>query len=264
MKVVKILLPDIVKKQVDDSHYYWVNGEYYPGVTTILEEAAPVAYQLKQYYIKNSAEEIQRKSEQALATGSHVHDAIARLLQGEKVSLNEEFKNTREKKMVMSFHNWFHDVQPMDYVAEHAIASVSMKFAGTLDFGGWLNSEGVAKCLTDDRKFEFKKPHEFWIIDFKTSAGVYFNYKLQVMAYKKAYEEMYHQKVDHVGVLRVGTKNKEWFEFVEVKESEVNFEDFQKIYDLYLKMHGGKIPDPPKIDVFPDTLQIVDKTGGEK
>ena len=41
---------EIVRKEIDDSHYYFVDGEFYPGVTSILEEAAPVPYALKQWF----------------------------------------------------------------------------------------------------------------------------------------------------------------------------------------------------------------------
>ncbi len=263
----QLVLPQIVRKEVDDAHFYFVNGEYFPGVTTILDEAAPVAFQLKQYFIQNSADEIRKKSEESLGLGSRVHDESERLLMGEEINMNEyttpfgTVKRTRkEKRMLMGFHNWFHAIKPTNYIVEHSIASVSLKVAGTLDFAGWVTMENAKNALTSKFMVDSYDPkkQEFWLIDYKTSAGIYFNYKLQIMAYKKLYEEMYQRKVDHVGILRLGTKHDCMFEFEEVLEKEVDFNDFKKVFDLYLKLHGGKIPEPPVIEVFPDTLKLVD------
>ena len=53
MKLVKKI--KIVRREIDDSHYYWVDGEFNPGVTSILDEAGPVAYRLKQFFLRKSA-----------------------------------------------------------------------------------------------------------------------------------------------------------------------------------------------------------------
>jgi len=263
--------PTIVRKEVDDSHYYWVNDHYAPGVTTILEQAAPVASQLKDYFIKNSVEEISRKSRESLELGSRVHDVATHLLQGDEINLENYETNLgvsyprsfREKKMISSFYNWFVDIDPTNYLSEHTVASLDPLYAGTVDFSGWLNSKKVGDFLTGAKAHKFKaiKEEEFWIVDWKTSAGIYFNYKLQLKAYQKAYEEMYGKKVDHVAIVRLGTKNKRGYEFEEVRDEDVNFEDFKRIYDTFLKINGGKIPDPPIVDVFPKTLKI--KTEGK-
>lgn len=260
-------LPSIVKKEIDDSHFYFVNGEYYPGVTTILEEAAPVGPELKQYFIKNSQEEIKKKSEESLEIGSSAHEAIAHLLMGEEIDLNEVTlpngkvvkRSIKEKKSIIGFSNWFTIVKPTNYLTEHTVASVSMKYAGTLDFAGWLPSENITKALTDKSAKNFKavKEEDFWIIDWKTSAGIYYNYQLQGMAYKKAYEEMYGIHVDHVGIVRVGTNHSNKYEFVEVTPDQAEFVDFENVYKTYLKLHGGKIPQPPTMDVYPSKLKIV-------
>lgn len=252
----KILSPEIVKKEIDDSHYYWVDGEYYPGVTSIIEEGAPTGWQLKQFFIRNSADEIRRKQEESLEFGSSIHAAIERLLAGEQVDLVNDFRSSRGKKTLMSFHDWFHLVSPKDFESELVVASKEMKYAGTLDFAGYINQQKANEVLGIK---ESEDKDEFWIVDFKTSKDVYLGYKLQVMAYKKAYEEMFGKKVDRVGILRVGTETKKGYQFVEVKEDEVSIEDFKRVYKIYLLANDGKIPQPPMIDVYPDKLQLIKK-----
>lgn len=262
---VKKDLSKIVRKEVDDSHYYWVNDHYAPGVTTILEQAAPVAPQLKKYFIENSVEEISRKSKDSLDRGSRVHADAESLFLGKEVNLEtyinhgvEYPRSYAEKKMVASVNNWYDDVSPSRFKLEQVLASLDPLYAGTADFSGWLNSQKVAEALNESsaKKFKFEKEEELWLVDYKTSAGIYFNYKLQVKAYQKAYEEMYGVKIDHVGVLRLGTRHARWYEFEEVRDEDISFEDFKRIYDTYLKINGGKIPTPPEVLKFPGVLKI--------
>ncbi len=266
----KKVQPQIIRREVDDNHYYFIDGEYCPGVTTILDQAAPMAPQLKQYFIKNSQEEIQRRSDESLTFGSRIHDAIEKLLNGEELNLKDDYKTQKAKQYIMSFHDWFHAVSPSEYVSEEVIASLKYKYAGTLDFAGLISTDRLEGALTGDslkrekkRKDVPSKP-ELWIVDFKTSAGIYYNYKLQVMAYKQAYEELNNRHVDHVGIVRLGTKSKKGYEFEEITEDECNFEDFERIYKIYLRLHNGRIPQPPKMDVYPEKLRIVERSkGGE-
>jgi hypothetical protein len=230
----------IVKKEIDDSHYYWIDGEFVPGVTTILDEAAPVAFGIRNFWISNTAEESSKKSNEAKEFGSLIHDAIERLLNGEELNLTSpEYNFTKVKKHLMSFHNWFHEFNPdIDSIqSEQIVGSKEYKYAGTLDLA----------CTKDG---------ELWIIDFKTSAGIYPNYERQVSAYKHAYEEMFGVKVAHTAILRTGTNHKSKYEF---KETDRDFESFLTIYKTYVEENGGKIPEPPEVDAYPDTLKIIEK-----
>ena len=239
---------NIVRKEIDDTHYYWVNGEFFPGVTRILDEAAPMPYALKQYFLRSTPESAEKKLQITGDFGSLIHATIERLLLGEEINLEEEFPATKAKKHLCSFVAWFDDFKPdVDTIqTEHTIASLTHKYAGTLDLA----------C---------RKNGEFWIIDFKTGSGIYHNHELQIAAYKQAYEEMYGVKVDHTAIMRTGSRHKKGFEFKEIKRS---FKHFKAVYDSYLNLHDGKIPEPPKINVYPEKLQIIKKLkaikGGEE
>ena len=231
---------EIVKKEIDDTHYYWIDGEFVPGVTSILDQAGPVEYGLRQFWMQNTQAEASKKSNDAMEFGSLVHDAIERLLNGEELDLTSpEYNFTKFKKHIMSFHNWFHTFNPdlTSIQSEQVIGSKKFKYAGTLDL----------VCLKDG---------EFWLIDFKTSAGIYPNYQRQLVAYKTAYEEMYGDKIAHMAILRTGTAHKIGYEF---KEIDTPFQNFLNVYNTYIQDNGGKIPDPPEIDVYPEKLKIIEK-----
>lgn len=227
-------LPNIVKKELDDSHYYFVNGEFFPGVTTILDEACPTPYGLKQFFLNNTAESAEEIKTTTGEFGSKLHNAYEQLLNGVELNLKDDYPKLKEKKHLISFYDWYREFQPENTQTEQTVASLTYKYAGTLDLF----------C---------KKNGETWIIDFKTSNGIYWSHELQLTAYKQAYEEMHGIKIDHVAILRTGTKHKSGFEF---KEIEREFKSFLNTYNTYLDLHDGKIPEPPLIDIYPDTMKL--------
>jgi hypothetical protein len=225
---------DIVRKEIDSSHYYFVEGQYFPGVTSVLDQACPKGEQLLNWMKSNSQEEIERISEESMAFGSKLHDAYERLLNGEELNLADDYKNTKAKRHLVSFYNWFQSTKPTMLETEQTVASLTYKYAGTLDLACQINGE-------------------LWIIDFKTGSGIYFSHELQLAAYKQAYEEMHGVKVKHVGILRTGSKHKSGYEFKEIVRP---FDEFLNVYNLYLALHDGKIPQPPLVNAYPDTIKL--------
>lgn len=224
----------IVKREVDGTHYYFVDGSFYPSVTKILEEAGPVPNALKNWFKTTAPDEINDKSAKSLEFGSKMHDAYARLLQGEELNLDEDYPATREKKHIVSLVEWYREFNPEVIDVELVVASVKKSYAGTLDL----------VCKIQDK---------LWIIDFKTSAGIYDSYFWQVEAYRNAYHEMTGVFPDFCGIVRTGTLHKSHFEF---KQSTKNIEGFMRIYDTYLDMNGGKIPQPQDVDVYPSKISL--------
>lgn len=229
---------DIIRKEIDGSHYYWVDGEYYPGVTSIIEAGAPTPYALKKWFKETTLEEQDEKSKTSLAFGSLIHDVAQKLLSGVEINLETDYPQLRAKKHIVALANWLNDVKPTIIDTEQTVASKKYKYAGTLD----------ALVKIGGKTF---------IVDFKTSAGIYESYHLQLSAYKQAVEEMGLAKDVGTMIVRTGTKHKRWYEAV---ETEATIEDFQRIYDTYLWLNKGKIPEPPNMDVYPTVLSY---TGSE-
>jgi hypothetical protein len=226
---------EIVRREQDGTHYYYINDAFYPSVTRILDEAAPMPYSLRNWLATNTPEQQEEVKNVSLGLGSKMHDAYERLLSGAELNLDKDYPTTKEKKHIMSFVQWFHDTAPQTICTEEAVASLQYKFAGTLDYACKIGGE-------------------LWIIDFKTSAGIYYNYELQVAAYRQAYEEMYGVKVAHVGIVRTNTRHKCGYEFKEIIRP---FQEFKNVYDTYVAMNGGKIPEPPLVDAYPQTVKLV-------
>lgn len=224
----------IVKKEVDNTHYYFVNDEWFPGVTSILDEAAPMPFGLRSFLLNNTPESAQEIKDMTAGLGSKLHDAYEKLLNGVELNLGADYKTTKEKKHLVSFWQWYKDVKPTEMKTEHTIASLKYKIAGTLDLKCKINGKNV-------------------IVDFKTGANIYWSHGLQLAAYKELYQEMTGETIDEIYVLRTGSRHKSGYEFKLITET---FDAFLNVYNTYLKLHGGKIPEPPLIDVYPELLKL--------
>lgn len=235
----------VVRKEIDDSHFYWIDDEFVPATTEILGVAGPVEYGLRSFWQNNSASDANTIVEQAKEFGSLVHNSIERLLLGDTINLEAlsstmPFYKKDFKKHMMSFYDWFHAFKPdlNSIKTEQVVGSKKYKFGGTVDL----------YC---------KKDGKAWIIDFKTSSGIYLSHKMQLAAYKIAYEEYTGKKIDKVAILRTGSRHKAGYEFKEIEE---NHKDaFLNIYQVYLAMNNGKIPQPPEVVVYPEELSLYEK-----
>lgn len=258
-KSFKLNVGELIRFETETSHYYFLDDVYLPGVSTILQEASPTPYGLKIFWQNNTKEEADTIFETAGDFGSRMHEAFALLLQGEELDLLNLYPTIKEKKTLLSFVDWFTANKPTEFQSEQSLASKEYQYAGTLDFVGMINGKR-------------------WLIDFKTSNAIHMSHQLQVLAYKQAYEESYGVIIDAVGIARFGTTHKgngepkegkmreigKGWEFKEV--TDYTIKDFMNLYQTYLMLHKGVIPQPKEIMVYPTKLKLLEsleKTGGE-
>lgn len=251
-KIYKLNVGELIRFETDISHYYFLDEQFLPGVSTILSEASPTPYGLKAFWQNNTKEEADAIFNSAGDFGSKMHDAFERLLLAQELNMLIDYPSMREKKCLTSFKDWFSYYKPTEFESEQPIASAKYKYAGTLDFVGVINGER-------------------WLIDFKTSNAIHYSHQLQVLAYKQAYEESYGVKIDRVGIVRLGTTHKGNGEPKDGKIKEVGkgwefreltkytIDDFMNIYKTYLSLHNGVIPEPSEIVVYPETLKLLDE-----
>ena len=252
-KLFKLKVGELIFYETDIDHYYWLNGEFMPSVSSILSEASPTPYGLRLFWQNNTKDEADKIFETAGDFGSKIHGALEKLLKGEVLDLLKDYPTEKEKSTLMSFINWFKYFKPTSYESEQSIASAKYKYAGTLDFVGMINGER-------------------WLIDFKTSNAIHMSHQLQVLAYKQAYEESTGIKIDRLGILRLGTTHKgngepkdgklketgkNW-EFKEVKDFTID--NFMQFYSIYKNiLHGGEIPEPKEIIIYPAKLALLEE-----
>lgn len=234
--------PVIVKKEVDDEHFYFVNDKFTPGVTTILHETMPTPYALRHWIGEVGNEKAEAKLEKAGDRGTLIHDTCEKLMNGIEINLKELFPKQSDQKVIVGFVNWFNEYKPEFEISdiERVVAS-KLGFAGTLDL----------YCLID------KKPV---IVDFKSSGGIYDSHKLQITAYQQAFEEMTGVKTSRM-ILHLNPRVKSGYSVygedkMVIKKKPITTDDFMSVFNLYKVLNGGEIPEPNLVDIYPDTIKL--------
>ncbi len=237
--------------------HYWIKNKkiFVPAVNHIIRVGYPKGERFYNYLLNATPDIAERKLLTAGEEGARTHDAIRDLISGEKVTLHSRYfheiteryepLSIEEWYNIEAFSNWVQKYQPEVIVHEHSLWSDVYKYAGTLDFiGTILVPEG-------DKIF----PKEIWntriliLLDWKTSAGIWDDYELQVAAYRKAALESLSSKLPlsipeysklWTGIVRLGTNHKSGYEMKvwNEDESEANFKLFCNVLQIYKKKTG--------------------------
>ena len=196
----------------EKKHYYSVEGEYAPSVTTILDSIAKpalipwAANEGAKFFISHIHDNMKvedmakgirsayrTSSGSALNIGMEVHkwceEAILWKLGKGEAPLTPE--RTESKNAINAFREWtkVNDVEWL--TVEEKVYHRGHKYAGTVDATAVINGE-------------------YCVIDFKTSGAIYSAYHLQCAAYAKAIEDMRGKEVDKAYVLRFDKKTGEF------------------------------------------------------
>lgn len=233
--------------ETDAGHFYKIVNsdnddiQYLPSSTTILK-CFPNP-QLDFWLENTSPEEIRKKQDEGKTQGSKVHNLIELLILGEKVlgsgTTDEQIKKLnildkklanylkepltkREEEALVGAENFWEIYKPIVSGSELMVYEGKHRFAGTMDFIGYLY----------DKK---TKKYDLWIVDYKISKALSRGYDLQLASYWKAFEYTYHRKLPKIrlGILQLG-KNKCNYSFKEIKDKRDAWSLFlttKKIYD---------------------------------
>lgn len=162
--------------------------------------------------------------------GSKVHQGVARLVAGGTVRMEDCFENTRtgqseslspdEYGCLMSFCDWFKEVNPEILDSEYAVWNERYRYAGTVDL-----KVRIGKAI--------------WLIDLKTSPQVWPTFEIQISAYKHADPAL--PKSARLAILQLGYKKnkfKKW-KFTPIADQFPLFLAARKIWE---KEMAGVVP----------------------
>lgn len=178
--------------------------QFVPSVTWIAEHY-PKGIGFYKWLAQTGWDEAQALKEAAGDKGSKVHAAIAALLAGQTVKMDDLLINPStgqpepltldEYQAAMSFAAWHQAVRP-ELVAQDVVI--------------WNDIDGYAGTV--DAVFRFA--NALWVVDFKTSKAIYASHRMQVSAYRQAVPEWTEAKL---GILQLGyARNRDGYKFTEV------------------------------------------------
>ena len=227
----------VVNLEFDEkAHYYRVDGEYVPSVTTVLDniaiKALPqwAASEGAKWYLANHESDIapedmakgirgafRKKSREALDIGTLVHEYAEKAIlwkigstESDSLTLKdvpEMPDNEIAVKCINAFRGWVRENDVEWLKAEQKLYNRKYKYAGTVDAIANINGE-------------------FCVIDFNTSGAIYDKYYLQCAAYAECVEDMWGKDVDSYWVLRFDKKTGKF----EAGKSTDSVEDFSGFY----------------------------------
>lgn len=175
----------------DGRFYFDDDGQYYPSVTTILE-AYPKPFALLQW-MKDVGKEADALRDAAGQRGSTVHALTELYDKGEEVSLlgltGAPMYSLQEWAMFERYVDFSQRHQPTHHYIEQTIVCPAMQTAGTID----------RICEINGRNY---------IMDIKTSNGIYNSYWLQIAAYRAMVRINMNVKVDGVAILWLNAKTR--------------------------------------------------------
>lgn len=195
-------------------HMYYVDGKRKTGVTTyigIVDKSRPLIFWATELYrdfllenLKAIDEELvyrgcelhSEKKEDAAAIGDEAHRWIEKYLKGDSPDMPER----KEAQIaVNSFLEWSEKENLKFVSVERVVYSKKHDYIGTFDI-------------------EAKKGNKRYLIDIKTSNGIYNTYYMQTAAYVKADEEESGKKYDGRYIVRLAKETeKEYNERIEKK-----------------------------------------------
>lgn len=190
----------IVRRNYGKGHSYFVDGEKYDGVTTILSKGLPkpalVYWSAKSVaeYVADNLEQVGAMAgmgrgsivaalkevpwtarDKAAAKGTEVHDLAEKLTRGDKVDVPEEIAGYVEA-CVAFLDEW----KVSEVIVERPVANRRWKYAGTVDLVAEVQPPGGIR------------PAGTAVIDWKTGAsGIFPEVCLQLAAY--AHAQVYEQ-----------------------------------------------------------------------
>ena len=225
---------------VDGRFYHDEDGNYFPSATTLLE-AYPKPFALIQWMkeVGSKADEIR---DNAGRRGSTVHQLTEDYDRGMECTLLDE--NNRPKYSLEEWNMFERYVEfsvnhkPVHAMIEQTFVSKHLKFAGTLD----------RICTIDGKTY---------VLDIKTSNGIYNSYWLQLAAYKELYNHSVKQSdnmpdIDGVAILWLNAKTRTYgkngviqgpgWQMVTKDETSDDWSLFQAVQQLWNAEHENDKP----------------------
>lgn len=180
---------------VDGRFYTDEDGNYFPSATTLLE-AYPKPYALIQWMkdVGNKSDEIR---DAAGKRGSIVHQLTEEYDQGLECTLLDEYGKPKysleEWSMFERYVEFSQNHKPEHHLIEQTFINSQLGFAGTID----------RICTIDGKTY---------VLDIKTSNGIYNSYWLQLAAYRELYnasvKDSNMPKIDAVAILWLNAKTR--------------------------------------------------------
>ena len=174
---IPIILPEIKTAHYDNKHFYEINGDKFPSITTILHSFENKGIEIWKARTPNWKD----ITDESMKIGTWLHKIIEKYLKNEKLMDDDS---------LYLFDNLKPELDKINQIQaqETRLYHKDLKIAGQVDCIAEYDGE---KCIIDFKNSR-KPKREQWIND----------YKVQVTAYSKMFEYCTNQKID-LGIILI-------------------------------------------------------------
>jgi len=222
---------------------------YYPSVTTITDVYPKGFGYIK--WLKDLGSNSDQVLKEAGEQGTLIHDAIGSFFHGKEITWADDNGNAKynmeQWNMLMRFYEFYKTYKPNPIAIEYSMVDGELGFGGTLDFVGIINNQ-------------------VWLIDWKSSNGVYRSYELQISAYVTMWNKLNpDKKIQRFGILHLKSATRGpdktgkviqgagWKLHEPEKSLDELFDFFQMTQKIWLKENPTA---KPKNIVYPDRISM--------
>lgn len=273
-KTYKLAEGELTRIDIDDEHYYFIDGEFCISVTRILDIGAPFPEGLRQWLRNTDAQESLEYMNMTKDRGSKLHDALERLLNGLELA-KDEYPTKYERDAITSFIRTMRFLQPTNIETELVVADKTLKLGGTMDMVATADQKRLEYLLEPTKYLEIiddnfhvkdKYIEEFnatplnlvrFVWDHKFTGRSTYNHKVQASKYRAMYIKSYPKNPAPTLAFtwRYSPQHKNRFQLCKVDLPE---KSFNRIYDTAIE-YLGKFPEPPEMIVYPDKFKLFEK-----
>lgn len=164
--------------------------------------------------------------DKAADRGTNVHSALEGWFENGVIP-DPQFYPENERGYVAGLVAFLNDAQPLGHASE-VMVGVPDGYAGRFDLLASFEGEVVVKTYPKRKPVREAFESSTWLLDLKTSKGVYPSYHLQLAAYEYALEACGYEAPDHSGVLRVTDDGR-----YELVEGRAHWEQFTSVLEVY-------------------------------
>lgn len=263
---------ELTRLDIDDDHYYYIDGEFAVSLTRILDIGAPFPEGLRQWIRNTDADESLEYMNMTRDRGSKLHAALEALMNGLELDL-ANYTTKYEKDALVTFTRVIRFLMPSRFRTELVVADKERRVGGTMDFVAYaqqvrlemlleptkyldiVDDELVVKpkyldMLEDDTLIKF-------VMDYKFTGRSTYNHKVQVSKYREMYNHSYAKESPALLAFtwRYSPKHKHHFD---MQKAELSGKSFDRIYDTAIEYMGG-FPEPPTLTSYPEKITLFER-----
>ncbi|GIV04009.1 MAG: hypothetical protein KatS3mg015_2839 [Fimbriimonadales bacterium] len=169
--------------------------------------------------------------DQAGDRGQDIHDALE-LWASKGIVPNPAVFGPENAGYVKGLKRFVIDSAAEPVVSEVMVASATLGFAGRFDLGAKIpdGARVVTKSHPKKKSVVEAVPGGTWLLDLKSSKGVYSSHHLQLAGYNLASDESYGVRYDHTGIIHVFPDGR--YELVQGKARDEHFRTIKQAFDV--------------------------------